>query len=430
MRWLVFMLFALGTVFIPVLAPAVSLSGIMVYSSDDFGNPSGYDWDTDRIATGVLWRTAPHPHWYGLGVLNGLPPESLADTPINAPDFTVDIPLAPGENTFTLVGEPGGGGGGDFQRFVLDLFFDGALDYPGISILMPRRDAPVTSAPIPSRADIMLTFSVQPVRNGPDGGITPEASYSDGETTVFVGAASFGWLGKFPAPDLISGGTLVPNGTGDVVGFMTIVVEETPPPAPAPAPAGVAPQEFGVVPGGGPSRADTNTTQPVPRILGAPRQNRPVPYYGPPVSSQEFPPPATPEQPDDEARVDDDGRTPSAVGTTPPTRGTATPSGIAGGTPTSRITSKASTPTPQGTSAASMLSPVTATASTPEPKKTSDSATPTPRSSARRTRSRPVGGHQATLTPQRLCSAGSNPIGASQCVVAHSYANTRCQVGR
>lgn len=342
MSVLVLLILTAVAVAAPSSATAVSLTGVLVHSCDDFGNPSGYDWDGGQLATGVLWRTAVHTHWFGLGLLNGLPPESLQTQWLNAPDFTLNFPLSSGENNFTLVAEPGGGAGGDFQRFALNLYFDGAPELPSLSVLLPPKDAPLLSPPAPNRADVFLTFAVEPVRLARDAEIRPDSSYHDEQVTVSVIAANFGWLGKFPVPDLISGGGLTPNGTGDVVGFMTILVEETAAPAPV---VGVGPGAFGVVPGGAPPPANPGPAHGGPAIAGVPGQNpAPRPDLQWHAAPQVAPTPAAP------AYVTPGlDETPGVDGTVSPSPETPTPGRTGGATPTAKATPRTAAPTAQPT---------------------------------------------------------------------------------
>src|SRR5262249_41375975 len=107
MRRLLFPLLVVGVVGLPLTAQAGSITGIMIYSTDAVGMPTGFDFERPEVDRGQLWKTETHPHWYGLGVLSGFPPESLQGPLLNASDFSVAIPLVEGINDFTLLGEPG-----------------------------------------------------------------------------------------------------------------------------------------------------------------------------------------------------------------------------------------------------------------------------------------------------------------------------------
>jgi len=318
-------------------AGAVSLSGVMLYSVDDFGNPSGLDWDTEQLGTGMVWRTERHAHWYGLGVSAGLPPASLGAPLLNTPDFRLEVPLYLGDNTFTVVAQGGGGGGGDAQRFVLNIFLDGQFDLPAASVLLARHDAPERLATMRNRGDVVLTFAAEPVR------FPSEPVYDDGAVRVFVPTAYFGWDDATWRADLVSPGVPEPDGKPDVVGFFSVVVDEAEPPD--------APR----VGGGAPGLAVPNVDVPLaPRLVpGAaplPEQGRVAP--GP---AAQAPTRATDSVDDSEQGAGD----PTEATPHPPTPATARPTGA---------TSPGPTPSPQVTP----RTPPAPTASTPPP------ATPSP----------------------------------------------------
>lgn len=210
-----------GLLSLPVAAHAASLDGVLIYSTDDFGNPIGFDWDTEEMGHGLWrWETQVVGPWGGLGVLSGLPPDSLLDAPINAADFTVSMPLVDGENDFTLVGATGGGND-DYQRLAVNLFFDGILEYPSISVLVPAESPLSGGPPTLNRSDVILSLSsVEPLR------MTPEGTYGDGTVTVSVSAASFR---RDPALDvaIVAAHSLVADGTNNWIGVLRLFVEET-----------------------------------------------------------------------------------------------------------------------------------------------------------------------------------------------------------
>ena len=202
-----------------ISAQAVSLDGILIYSTDDFGNPIGFDWDTEKMGHGLWrWETQTVGPWGGLGVLSGLPPDSLRDAPINAADFTISIPLVEGQNDFTIVGATGGGND-DYQRQAVNLFFDGIFEYPSISVLVPG-DSPLSGGPPTlNRSDVILTLSsAEPLRT------TPETTYSDGTVTVSVSAASFR---RDPSLDvsIVASHSLIADGTNNWIGVLRLAVQ-------------------------------------------------------------------------------------------------------------------------------------------------------------------------------------------------------------
>src|SRR5450759_3796037 len=92
MKYLLCMLALAGWLMVPTVGSAVSISGIVLYSADDFGAPNGALSHEGQLQA-QLWRTALGGEWYGLGVWAGLPPQSLAVPALNGPDFMVEIPL-------------------------------------------------------------------------------------------------------------------------------------------------------------------------------------------------------------------------------------------------------------------------------------------------------------------------------------------------
>lgn len=265
----------------------------MVYAARDFGEPNSWDPVTETFKHGQLWRTAVGGDWYGLGILPGLPPDNSDEPLANAPDFSIQISLSPGENDFTLLGEPSSlTRTDDYQRFVLNLYFDGVLDHPGISVLFLRYGSRGGDTPAPVRYDTVYGLSVAPVK------VKPEMSYSDGSDTVTVLAVSFLAPEKFPMDyDKVSAHAPIPSsmdptfhgqgadGLGgiDFIGVLKINVE-----GPNDGPAGVpgvgAPGAFGVVPGSAAVGPDLGGYRPVPG--GLPQQpvvdggTRPVPDSG------------------------------------------------------------------------------------------------------------------------------------------------------
>lgn len=335
----------LGTA--PVLA--VSLSGILLYSTDDAGNPSGWDVPAGDYVHKQLWRTWRESIWNGLGVLDGLPPESLRQPPLNEPDFTIDIPLIAGVNTFTLVGEPSQTTASDiFARFAVNLYFDDKIEQPGISVLFARFAPAGGEFPSPNGSSRIFSLWLDPA---PSSSASP--TYDDGIVRVSVTAVSFipsdSWL---PA-DIVSPATVVPSGTDDWIGVLELTVEDINtaglPPAPAPG-VPVAPGAFGVIPGQRPGGGGTD---------GFPEQmgGAPLPAVPEPAPLEPFEvEPAT-------------AATPHGTGTTTPAATALTTASVSPGTVTPAATP--SHATPPATTAGTQLA-----GSTPTPKATAGPATP------------------------------------------------------
>ncbi len=233
----------------PALTRAVSLSGILLYSTDDFGNPSGWDETTESFAHKQLWRTRVGGIWHALGVFAGLPPESLGRRPLNAPDFTLELPLYDGENVFTLLGEPTAvTAGDDFLRFALNLYLDGVTEYPGISVLFSRDGPPSGELPAPNPSGYLFALSLEPMAQG-----TSSWVYEDGTVRVSVSGVSFLSSETVLPVDLMSPHAVAPSGHHDWFGVLTIRVE---PLAESNVgrhgfPRSTGPGAFGIVPGQG-----------------------------------------------------------------------------------------------------------------------------------------------------------------------------------
>jgi hypothetical protein len=205
---------------IPAACHGVSLSGIVLYSAYDSGDPNGAQ-TYDGQLQAQLWRTRLGGEWYGLGVWNGLPPQSWAAPPLNAPDFSVDIPLKDGENDFTLLGEPGPATRvDDYTHYAINLYFDGDLDHPGISVLFPGDALPPGSPTTPNRAAHIYSLSLNEVQS------PPRETYDNGVVSVSVIAASFLPPEVFGVDvDLVSAQQLAPSGQGDFIGVLKLRVE-------------------------------------------------------------------------------------------------------------------------------------------------------------------------------------------------------------
>ena len=229
---------------------AATLTGVVVYSADGRGMPTGFNARSATIDGGQLWHTLPSARWHGLGVLRGLPPESLSTPLLNGGDFGIQIPLEAGDHDFTLVGEPGPLTEDDgYDLWALNLFLDGVAGRPAISVLFPpgayRYGVPVR----PNRAEVTIALPVVPVSG------VPQDVYDDGTTKVTVHAVSFLPPHRFVDVDLVSSTAPVPSSDGqsDWVGVLRIAVETT---ASEPAtrggsvgaPRAIGPEAFGLVP--------------------------------------------------------------------------------------------------------------------------------------------------------------------------------------
>ncbi len=202
----------------------------MVYSTDDFGTPSGIDTlDRPENPETHLWRTVVSGRWFGLAVYEGLPPQSITGRPrpLNGGDFMVDIPLVEGENFFTIVGEPGPITATDqYQRFAVNLYFDGGLTTPGISVLFPRYAPEEGGAVSPNRSMFIYSFDVNTTQvRSP--GVDDQGLdvYDDGIDRVTVTAASFLPEDRFLSIDLVAGNGFRASGVSDFVGSLVILVE-------------------------------------------------------------------------------------------------------------------------------------------------------------------------------------------------------------
>jgi len=209
-------------------APATTLSGIVIHAADDFGNPSGLDWDMGRITGGQIWRTAAHPQ-FGLGIAPGLPAASLSRDLLNESDMSIRIDLVEGENDFTFFAQWGPGGNLD-ERYVLNCFFDGEFDRPALSVLFPLGGTHEAAPPQPTRADVYLTFDAE-VWSG-----IPDATYTNGSATIDVREVHFLPPDAFREVDKIAQHTTGPGDGPDLVGVLRLVVQPIAPPVPESVP--------------------------------------------------------------------------------------------------------------------------------------------------------------------------------------------------
>ncbi|MFI5397080.1 MAG: hypothetical protein ACHQ9S_16205 [Candidatus Binatia bacterium] len=342
----------------------------MIYAARDFGEPNAWDPVTETFKHGQLWRTAVGGDWYGLGILPGLPPENSDERLANMPDFSIQISLIEGENDFTILGEPSVmTRTDDYQRFVLNLYFDGVLDHPGISVLFPRYGSRGGDAPAPVRYDTVYALSVAPVQ-GP-----PEMTYSDGTDTVSVIAVSFLPPEKFGMDyDKVSAHAPIPSssdpttrGQGadeqgglDYIGVLKIQVDG-PSAAPVGVPGVAAPGAFGVVPGSASVGPDLGGYGAVPGGLpqqpGAGSETKPVSESS-----------GTTQRGDQKAA----GNTPSRTDTEATPESGQTPTPVE--TPASAVLSPARQPTAQASNSRS-AAPGTLTPAVPAAKPTPASTT-------------------------------------------------------
>ena len=186
-RWLINLLLgACVLIALPLPSPGASLSGILIYMSDHFGMPNSQVQTSDNPDNphANRWRTGVSPTvdlTFGLAVYNGLPPDSLATNPVNFPDFSIEIPLAEGENDFTLVAEPGEAFEQEHEAFVLNLYFDDSINRPGLSVMFPTGGDVFGNTPVPNRWDFVYPFGFK----GHDP-TKPSAIYDDGSVKVSV----------------------------------------------------------------------------------------------------------------------------------------------------------------------------------------------------------------------------------------------------
>ncbi len=204
---------------------AVSISGILIYSTDDFGNPNGYETMASDHFQAQAWRTLSRPglELYGLGVAAGLPPESVSEPFLNFPDFSVELPLDEGENYFTVFAEPGPlTATDDFQRFLVNVYFDGNLEEPGLTVLFPRFAEPDGSPVTEARPNDDQWYGL----NLQKGATPPSTFYDDGLHRVSVLRASL--LSPERANisvDRVSSHAMSAGGDGDWIGVLVLSAE-------------------------------------------------------------------------------------------------------------------------------------------------------------------------------------------------------------
>jgi hypothetical protein len=372
---------------VPAAGSAVTISGIVLYATDDFGNPNGFNTLARDELQAQLWRTALGGDWHVLGVWSGLPPQSLSVPPLNGPDAMIEIPLAEGETDFTILGQPAGNTRDDtYDRFAINLYFDDVYDHPGISVLFMRNNSPSGSPTTPNRSDRLYSLGLSQVK------FTPQSTYDDGIDTVSVTAVSFLPPETFGLDvDLVSAQAIMPSGPNDpngsdFVGVLKITVEPDVAPDVQPvARPGV--QGYGAIPRGIADSgtlhgADVPIGDGMPHMLGQagqagmagdPRAVAPANGGEPGEAGAEEP---TAAQTGTPAGTRTPGRTPSPNATTP----SVSPSVSVAVSPTPQATGKGTTPTPQ--SSPGPHGSATAAATTPGPHGSATAAakTPTPAS--------------------------------------------------
>ncbi len=368
----------------PFAAGAAVLSGVMIYATDANGTPVGpFNPAEERNMPGQLWRTLVLGYeWYGLGIMPGLPPANSDEPVLNMPDFSISIPLVEGDNDFSMVGEAGGLTSTDpYTRFALNLYFDGILDHPGISVLFDRSGPLVGSSPVPNPSQVMYGLAVNPV----DG--VADSTYTSGADTISVVAASFvsphvhkldyDKVQKYrpePTDPGSEGGTDTTLGGLDYLGVLILNVEG--PSSAQPGGNVVGPGAFGIQPG---------TAVVGPDLLGAPGGRAPVlqptqqggtapgapaadaARSGEQIASGDTPGPTAPEG----------EQTPTPAGT-----GIAPTTPTAPGTPAARttVTTPATTPTP----GAAATAQATAAGLTATPQASRPASTPRPHAPTRK----------------------------------------------
>lgn len=182
---------------LPLAVEAANITGIMVFSTDDFGDPSGVASEATKPESNLWLTSLQKDVWYALGVFEGLPPDSVTTRNpkmLNNPStFGINIPLVEGDNYLTMVGQPGRTTVGDeFARFAVNLYFDGRLDIPGISVLFERYAPLDGGSTSRSRAQWIYSFGAKLFQVRVPGVDDSEGydSYDDGIVRVTVPAAS------------------------------------------------------------------------------------------------------------------------------------------------------------------------------------------------------------------------------------------------
>jgi hypothetical protein len=195
--------------------PSVLTTAIL-FSTDTTGSESG----------GQIWDTYPggfYNLWFAPGSPGGSP-NGLTSPFINGPadaQASINIPLQPGPNIFTIFGAPGGSTG--FQG--MNLAFNGHTS-PDISVKAATR----TDSTIPafSANNAPSTMSVDNSGTRVPGAGT--LTFNDGGTPItlidffWATPTVFGVDRVSRPPNDIGGGTAVPDGIPDFVGSFTLVL--------------------------------------------------------------------------------------------------------------------------------------------------------------------------------------------------------------
>ena len=211
--------FALCTVFLSLIlicssapANAVSLTGLIEFSTDLFGNASG----------GQVWNTLGGG-WYDLWVVKG----GLSDPFINGPNdanASINVPLIAGTHTFSIFGEPVA----ILNDFGLNLFFNGDNTAPGISVFAAKDLSPTGPDPSFFANSSSTTLDL----NGGSVAGAGTLTFVDGLTTVTL--TDYRWSDpSVENLDRISPTTATPSGANDFVGQFTLEVSTVAVPEPS-----------------------------------------------------------------------------------------------------------------------------------------------------------------------------------------------------
>ena len=183
-------------------ADHVYLTGLMLFSCDEAGNPAGdFVWDNRGLDSDFykVWiADAESSHF-----LNG---PSWADAPVS-------LALKPGENDYILVFQANGPWDSSFG---INLFFDGST-VPAISVKTPLRTGAVIPAFSINNARSSYSLTSYPFPNVPAAGSSTAALARPIELTEFSVAAP----GLFNV-DLVGTHQIGSNGAPDFVATLTL----------------------------------------------------------------------------------------------------------------------------------------------------------------------------------------------------------------
>ncbi len=190
-----------------------NLTGLLSFSTDSGGSETG----------GQVWDTVPGAGgFYDLFVAPGTPngnPDGLTSPFINGPSdaqASINIPLQPGENMFTIFGEPGLSTGYEG----LNLFFGGS-NLPSISAFAPTR---ADSTVPPFSPDSGRTIALNDGTRVPGAGTV---TFNDGGTPITL--TDFFWADPYVyGVDRVEAYDANPDGYPDFVGSFTLMVGNYP----------------------------------------------------------------------------------------------------------------------------------------------------------------------------------------------------------